>query len=445
MRSNSSRGLAAVVALALAGLSALGASAASASPINSVSIAQTNPGATATQDLQFLVTRTGGCLVINGYARTYVYPTGESSDVGPSGVALDLNTIEQTAAFTVPAIGEGNSLRVTVYAALDCDGEELTTEIDVTPAPSTPPPPATPTPSLDLSLGTVGSFGAPNPYEPFSFNVNGLDFGAACVTTPPTVTWESTFTYGQGFPIVIDHDGTLASPQVAGNTHTYSYTQAAVGNFGSYTFTVQATGGCLDATVLTDSMTFSMSAVPDGWTPPPGPDPDPSDDPSEEEPEEQPSDEPAETPRDLDLTLNLAIGSQVEGAPGTVTSEGLEEGAAYDLVVRSTPQTLGVGAVPAGGVVTRTVTLPKLEAGWHSLTFTSTWATGGAAIARVWFQVSASGTLLATSATAPGLANTGSANTGSTLFFGSLALTTGLALLAWRRRPTGPLAEPLFR
>lgn len=140
--------------------------------------------------------------------------------------------------------------------------------------------------------------------------------------------------------------------------------------------------------------------------------------------------------RDLDLTLDLELGEQVSGSEATATASGLEEGADYDLVVRSTPQTVGVGTVPTGGTVVRTVTLPTLEAGWHSLTFTSTWAGGGAAVAKVWFQVSATGTLLAVTYSQPNLAVTGASDPSGNLWLGATALLLGIGMVAFRRRRT---------
>ena len=143
-----------------------------------------------------------------------------------------------------------------------------------------------------------------------------------------------------------------------------------------------------------------------------------------------------ETPADdgdIDLDIDLEPGDLVEGGEVTVTASGLQEGADFDLTVRSTPQVLARGAVPIGGTVIRTVALPKLEAGWHSLTFTSTWANGKPAVGRVWFLVSSTGTLLQVSNHPPNLATTGAGIAGS-LTLASLALLTGLGLVALRRR-----------
>lgn len=150
------------------------------------------------------------------------------------------------------------------------------------------------------------------------------------------------------------------------------------------------------------------------------------------EPEPMPGTDSA--PHSLELTIDLSIGGTVEGSEATVTATGLQEGNSYTVVVHSTPQTLASDTVAVGGAVTRTVTLPALEAGWHLLTFSSTWASGGPAVARLWFQVSATGTLLATSRTDPALAYTGVDDLGGTLFLGATALLAGIAMIAVRRR-----------
>ena len=138
-------------------------------------------------------------------------------------------------------------------------------------------------------------------------------------------------------------------------------------------------------------------------------------------------------PRDLDLELDLEIGDQIEGSQATATATGLEEGEDYDVTVHSTPQQLAAGLVPTGGTVVEVVTLPTLDAGWHRLVFTSTWAGGGAAVATVWFQVSPTGTLLAISYRNPALAATGQDASG-TVFLASVMLLVGFGLIALRRR-----------
>jgi hypothetical protein len=153
-----------------------------------------------------------------------------------------------------------------------------------------------------------------------------------------------------------------------------------------------------------------------------------------------PDDEFPTDPAEIDIDFGIGVGDPVAGGEVTVTAHRLLAGADFDLTVRSTPQVLAQGIVPGNGTVIRTATLPTLAAGWHSLTFTSTWGDGVGAIWRVWFLVSSTGTLLEISSTAPttgtaapGLANTGGDVTGS-LLLGSVTLLAGLGLVALRRR-----------
>jgi LPXTG-motif cell wall-anchored protein len=59
--------------------------------------------------------------------------------------------------------------------------------------------------------------------------------------------------------------------------------------------------------------------------------------------------------------------------------------------------------------VNSSVTIPAgLEPGWHTLTFTSTAADGSSVVSKVYFEISATGTLLSNTTTIPAaLANTG--------------------------------------
>lgn len=116
----------------------------------------------------------------------------------------------------------------------------------------------------------------------------------------------------------------------------------------------------------------------------------------------------------VNLSLGVNTGGLVAGSTTVITATGLAPTAPYEVVLRSEPQTLATGTATSGAVNT-TVTMPSgLEAGWHSLTFTST-ALGGAAVSSVlYFKISASGTLLETSSSAPPaeLAVTGSNSSG---------------------------------
>ncbi|AXE54037.1 InlB B-repeat-containing protein [Aurantimicrobium sp. MWH-Uga1] len=137
----------------------------------------------------------------------------------------------------------------------------------------------------------------------------------------------------------------------------------------------------------------------------------------------------------VNLTLNATTGQLVAGSTVAIAASGLQSTAAYSLVVQSTPQTIGSGNATAGAVNT-SVTLPTgLEAGWHTLTFSSTAADGSAVTSVTYFKVSASGTLLATSSTIPAeLAQTGF-DAAPYLFGGlALALVGGALMLIARRK-----------
>lgn len=134
------------------------------------------------------------------------------------------------------------------------------------------------------------------------------------------------------------------------------------------------------------------------------------------------------------LTINASTGQLVAGSTVAVAASGLQATAPYTVVVQSTPQTIGSGNAVSGAVNT-SVTLPAgLEAGWHTLTFSSTASDGSAVTSVAYFKVSASGTLLATASTLPAeLAQTGF--DGMPYLFGGLALATaGAALLLIARR-----------
>lgn len=135
------------------------------------------------------------------------------------------------------------------------------------------------------------------------------------------------------------------------------------------------------------------------------------------------------------LTLNLAVGQAVAGAPVDINVTGMQAGAAWDTTVRSTPVSIGTGTIASGGALSQTLNLPSnLGAGWHTITFTSTDASGNAFTSVAYFEVSASGTLVSTSTTKPaGLAETGA---DVLVPFGAAAtlLLVGAAITMIRRR-----------
>ena len=139
------------------------------------------------------------------------------------------------------------------------------------------------------------------------------------------------------------------------------------------------------------------------------------------------------------LTLNATTGQLIAGSTVGVSASGLQSTAAYTVTVQSTPQTIGSGNAVSGSVNTN-VTLPSgLEAGWHTLTFTSTASNGSAVESKYYFKISASGTLLSTSSNIPAeLANTGiNAGTGISLLAGGLSLAlvgAEMFMIARRKR-----------
>jgi uncharacterized repeat protein (TIGR02543 family) len=137
------------------------------------------------------------------------------------------------------------------------------------------------------------------------------------------------------------------------------------------------------------------------------------------------------------LTFGATTGQLVAGSTVAVAASGLQTTAPFTVVVQSTPQTIGSGNA-TGGVVNTSVTLPAgLEAGWHTLTFSSTAADGSVVTSVQYFQVSASGTLLATTSTIPAaLANTGFDGVPYLASGVLLALAGAVLLLIARRRMT---------
>lgn len=111
-----------------------------------------------------------------------------------------------------------------------------------------------------------------------------------------------------------------------------------------------------------------------------------------------------------DLGLEVPIGGVVAGSDSFYVADGLLVGANWTLTVRSTPQVIASGTVPVNGAIGGLAAIPAgLEAGWHSLTLVSTDYAGNAVSKVVWFEISANGTLVATSNTEPSaLAYTGS-------------------------------------
>ena len=140
------------------------------------------------------------------------------------------------------------------------------------------------------------------------------------------------------------------------------------------------------------------------------------------------------------LGLTLTRGGRVAQAPAPVTATGLLANAPYTVEVHSTPVIIASGNVASDGSVNYTAAIPSgLEAGWHTMIFTSTAADGTSFTSSYYFKVAGDGTLLSTSETVPAeLAYTGSngANT-SLLLLGGLSLAfvgAEMFMIARRKR-----------
>ncbi|MDJ0348778.1 hypothetical protein [Cryobacterium sp. PH29-G1] len=101
-----------------------------------------------------------------------------------------------------------------------------------------------------------------------------------------------------------------------------------------------------------------------------------------------------------DLTLNASVGALIAGSDITYSASGLQDGAAWTLTLRSTPQVIGNGFVTSTGTVSGVATIPAgLETGWHSITLDSTDNTGTTLSRVVYFEIDAAGQLLSSNYT----------------------------------------------
>ena len=99
------------------------------------------------------------------------------------------------------------------------------------------------------------------------------------------------------------------------------------------------------------------------------------------------------------ITIDVANGAAVTGAPVALITSGLKEGAAWNATVRSTPIVVGSGVIDATGALSTTVNIPAgLAAGLHTITLASAAADGTPFTSVLYFAVSPTGTLLAVSA-----------------------------------------------
>lgn len=139
----------------------------------------------------------------------------------------------------------------------------------------------------------------------------------------------------------------------------------------------------------------------------------------------------------VDLALDVSAGQEVAGAPSNFEATGLSPGTQWELVLRSTPQILASGITDPSGSTFGTVTIPSgLEPGWHSLTLSGTSLAGLPVTEVLWFEITATGTLVTTSFTEPAaapLAHTGM-SLKEPLALAGVSLVAGLLLLAMYHR-----------
>lgn len=88
------------------------------------------------------------------------------------------------------------------------------------------------------------------------------------------------------------------------------------------------------------------------------------------------------------ISVAAKIGEVITGAPVSIESGGLKAAAPYDVVLRSTPQTIANGKTSAQGTVEEQTKIPAgLEPGWHSITLTSLKSDGTEFQKAIYFQV----------------------------------------------------------
>lgn len=232
------------------------------------------------------------------------------------------------------------------------------------------------------------------------------------VVTFPAPIYTVTFDANGGTGAMTAQD---ASAATALSANTFSRT--------GYTFSGWNTAANGSGVAYADAATFPFTGsatLYSQWTviaPSPAPSPSTSSAPAQ--------------PVNLSIDLRLAVGQRVEGATVAVSGTGLQTNAAYTVEVRSTPVIIASGSASASGSLNVTATVPSgLSGGWHTITFTTTGADGTPAIARLSFEVSASGRLLGTSSTVPAavIAATGSTTPWSMIGWACVLVLAGSVL-----------------
>jgi hypothetical protein len=116
----------------------------------------------------------------------------------------------------------------------------------------------------------------------------------------------------------------------------------------------------------------------------------------------------------VSFTIPVAPGQRIVGEDVAIAATDLALSTDYSVVLRSTPQILASGRTVSSSFNT-SVTIPNnLEPGWHSITFNATRSDGAAVEEKVYFKITADGTLLASTTETPAeLAFTGALTAGA--------------------------------
>ena len=124
-----------------------------------------------------------------------------------------------------------------------------------------------------------------------------------------------------------------------------------------------------------------------------------------------------------ELAINAQIGDVITGKVIAIESEGLKAAVPYEVILRSTPQSIASGKTSASGGVEEQVKIPPgLEPGWHSITLTSTNSDGTPFEKATYFQVTETLMLEEISEVAPSESQLSEALTNDPEFYERLGL-----------------------
>lgn len=354
------------------------------------------------------------------------------------GYAVDLAGGSTVVAAGAPVVltanaSESNNV-VTVQGNVTGDGGAQVTERGFVYGTSAEPTVSDSKVVLGSGIGTFsgGTVQLPNGthfFRAYATNANGTSYGVdiqmSLVNAPQaqTVSWAPTNTEVLANALTLTPDA-LASSTGAG---AISYSIHSAGATGC---TVNASTGELSFTAAGNCVVRATAAAATGFL----------------SASKDVTFTIGSTTTSLALNLDIAVGDQVENAPVNYETTGLKPGEPWNLVVRSTPQTIAGGNIGASGALLGSALIPAgLEPGWHTITLSGTRLNGGIVSTTIWFEVSATGELIKAQTSEPQSSEGGLAtlsNTGSTIgtswFAASGVLcVAGIALATLRRRKKG--------